>query len=121
MTPNGISIFNSAFILHPSSFILHPLPLDRFEVSGYCGVVSVYEPHHSIDRQGGAFAPELLGNDPGVFLRQDAELAMKARPGLSDNRRSWWTATALAALLAGGSLPAQSPKHQGRLQLAEKG
>jgi outer membrane protein insertion porin family len=46
---------------------------------------------------------------------------MKARPGLRDNRRSFGASTVLAAILAGGSLPAQSPSSPGRLQLSDKG
>jgi outer membrane protein assembly factor BamA len=46
---------------------------------------------------------------------------MKARPGLRDNRRSIGASAVLAAILAGGSLPAQSPSSPGRLQLSEKG
>ena len=44
------------------------LALDQSEVSGYCGVVSVHEPHLSIDRRGGTYALGFSGNDPGVFL-----------------------------------------------------
>jgi hypothetical protein len=65
----SIALNPSSFILHPSSFIRHPsLALDRIIASGYCGVVSVHEPHHSIDLQGGAFAPGFSGNDLGVSL-----------------------------------------------------
>jgi hypothetical protein len=60
---------SKSIALNPSSFILHPsLALDRIIASGYCGVVSVHEPHHSIDLQGGAFAPGFSGNDLGVSL-----------------------------------------------------
>jgi hypothetical protein len=60
---------SKSIALNPSSVIRHPsLALDRIIASGYCGVVSVHEPHHSIDLQGGAFAPGFSGNDLGVSL-----------------------------------------------------